>query len=144
MAVLDVFLSPKIKKGKAHLRNLAQMALADGKIDDAEYEFLQDIAAKYGVSANEVDKLITIGITKKDFSQEKSIKKFEQIFDLVKMMMVDNNINANELSMCKKFAQKIGFAVNKVDELIDSIKMNISLGNSMEETQLRVAYLIKD
>lgn len=144
MSLLDLFISPEKKKGKSHLRNLMSMAMADGKLEDTEYQFLLKIANRYNISSNDVDKLKAEIAQKGGYSVEKGSTKFEQIFDLVKMMMIDNNINPNELKMCKNFAQKIGVAVNKVDELIESIVQNISIGHNFEETKMRVAYLVKD
>ncbi len=144
MALFDLFVSSEKKKGKSHLKNLMAMAMADGKLEDSEYKFLLKIAEKYSISINEVDKMKSMIASKGDFEFEKGSTKFEQIYDLVKMMMIDNNINANELKMCKNFAKKIGYAVNKVDELIESVVQNISIGHTLEETQLRVSYLIKE
>lgn len=143
MALFDLFISPEKKKGKAHLRNLLSMAMADGKIDDSEYEFLVKIANKYSIASAELDSIKLQIIKKGGFEVEKGESSFEQIFDLVKMMMIDNNINPNELKMCKNFAGKMGFVATKVDELIESIVQNISMGHTIDETKLRVAYLLK-
>ncbi|MFN0047826.1 MAG: hypothetical protein ACKVOU_01740 [Cytophagales bacterium] len=144
MSFFDLFATPEKKKGKSHLRNLLSMAMADGKIDNSEFEFLTKIAHKYNVSASELDQIKTEVSKKGGFAVEKDGSSFEQIFDLIKMMMIDNNINPNELKMCKIFAKKIGFASDKVDELIESVVQNISIGHSFEETKLRISYLIKD
>lgn len=144
MSVLDFLFNSKKKKGKEHLRNLMNMAMADGVLDDSEYEFLKNIALKYDIDVTEVDKL-KIEISKQtDYTFEKSLNKFEQIFDLVKMMMADNHIDKREMQMCKVFAKKIGFASQNVDEIVDSVIQNISIGNSIDETRKRLAYLIKD
>lgn len=144
MAFFDFFLSPGKKKGKSHLRNLLSMAMADGKIDESEYEFLALVAKKHNIDSTELDQMKAEIARKGGFAFEKGNSAFEQIYDLVNMMMIDNNINPNELKMCKSFAKRIGFAVNKVDELIESVVQNISIGHSLEETKMRVSYLIKE
>lgn len=144
MSVLDFIFNSKKKKGKEHLRNLMNMAMADGVLDDTEYEFLKNIALKYDIPVSEVDKL-KIEISKQTgYTFEKSLNKFEQIYDLIKMMMADNHIDKREMQMCKVFAKKIGFAPQHVDELVDSVIQNITIGNSAEETRKRLMYLIKD
>lgn len=143
MALFDIFLSPEKKKGKSHLRNLLSMALADGQIDASEFIFLLTVAKRYTISVQEVEQM-KAEITKKGvYAVEKGSTAFEQIFDLVNMMMIDNNINPNELKICKNFAKRIGFHISKVDELIECIVQNISIGHSAEETKMRVSYLMK-
>jgi uncharacterized tellurite resistance protein B-like protein len=144
MSLFDLFTSPEKKKGKSHLRNLLSMAMADGKIDDSEYDFLTKIATKYNISIVELDQIKAEISKKGGFAIEKGSSAFEQIFELIKMMMIDNNINPNELKMCKNFAKKIGFANDKVDELIESVVQNISIGHSFDETKSRISYLIKE
>lgn len=144
MSIIDFIFNTKKKKGKDHLRNLMNMAMADGVLDDSEYEFLKNIALKYEIPVNELDKL-KIQISKQTgYNLEKSLNKFEQIYDLVKMMMADNHIDKREMQMCKVFAKKIGFAVQHVDEIVDSVIQNITIGNSAEETRTRLSYLIKE
>lgn len=144
MSFLDFIFNSKKKKGKEHLRNLMNMAMADGVLDDTEYDFLKNIASKYEIPVNEVDKL-KIEIAKQSgYNVEKSLNRFDQIYDLVKMMMADNHIDKREMQMCKVFAKKIGFAVQHVDEIVDSVIQNITIGNSAEETRKRLSYLIKD
>lgn len=144
MSLLDIFSSPEKRKGKSHLKNLMAMAMADGKLEDVELKFLTKIASRYGISTKELEG-IRINVSKNPtFSFEKDSSKFEQIYDLIKMMMIDDEINPKELKMCKKYAEKIGYQSTKVDEIIESVVQNISNGNSLEETRTRLAYLIKD
>ncbi len=143
MSILDFFLSPTKKKGKSHLKNLMIMAMADGVLDDNEYQFLKNIASKYEISHNEVDKLKLLIQKKNNFDIDSNIHRFDQIFDLVKMMMADNHIDARELKMCKVFAVKTGFSSTIVDELVDTIIQNITIGNNLEETKKRLYFLIK-
>lgn len=144
MSFLGIFFNSAKKKGKSHLKNLLSVAMADGKLEDSEYQFLLKIAARYQITSNEVDKLKNEIQSKGSFYYERSSTRFEQIYDLVKMMMIDNHINPQELKICKRFSEKMGYHVTIVDELIESIVQNISSGNSMEETKMRVGYLIKE
>lgn len=144
MFLNDIFLSPKKKKGKSHLRNLMNVALADGVLDDSEYTFLKNIASKFEISDNEVDKLKIEIQRKSNFELDKGINRFDQIFDLINMMMIDNHIDNREMNMCKVFAKKIGFDSRIVDELVDSVIQNITIGNNLEETRKRVDFLIRE
>ncbi|MDX2191055.1 MAG: hypothetical protein SFY32_14435 [Bacteroidota bacterium] len=144
MSILDLFTDSKVRKGKAHLKNLIQMAMADGKLEDTEYQFLVNVGSKYGIDVKGFEKIKDEVSAQKTYKVEKKISKFDQLYDLVKMMMIDNHIDNRELLMCKNFAKKIGFAVNVVDDLIESIKSNIMLGNSVEETRARVSIFIKE
>ena len=144
MSFLDLFFNSQKSKGKAHVKNLLSVAMVDGVIEDSEYEFLIKIAVKYGFNTEDVEKFRLELVKKGGFTKQSGVPRFEQIYELINMMMIDNHINPKELQMCKVFARKIGVAMNKVDELLDSIVMNISSGHNLEETKLRVGYLVKD
>jgi uncharacterized tellurite resistance protein B-like protein len=120
------------------------MAMADGKLEPVEYQFLLKVAQGYGITEKEVEALKNNIIGPGLISIDKSSSKFQQIYDLIKMMMIDDEINPNELRLCKKFAEKVGYSESKVDEIIEAIVQNISNGNSLEETKIRLGSLIDE
>jgi len=69
-------------------------------------------------------------------------ERFDQIYDLV-MMMADGEIDENEMKVCNKYAEHLGFDKRIVDELVLSISSNITVGNNPEETKERVKFMLK-
>ncbi len=143
--ILSEFLN-LFKQGKvsahSHMRNLIEMALADGKYLTTEDSLLKTIAKKHGVSPK---KLLDIQDSpdKIEFHiPEDAGEKFHQFYDLVSMMVVDDHIDSEEVKLCEVFAKKFGYPPDKCPELVDSIAANISAGNSVEETRKRIDWMI--
>ena len=135
----------KVKKEllESHLKNLWEVAMSDGHIDDREVKLLYQIADRHGVGRGRVNKIKKnmneIDFFKPDNDQE----RFDQIYDLVMMMMADSEIDENEMRVCNKYAEKLGFDKRIVDELVYSISSNITVGNNPEETKERIKFMLK-
>ena len=117
--------------------------MSDGHIDDTEVKLLLQIAKRHGVGRGRVysvkKKMDRISFTSPDNDRE----RFDQIYDLVMMMMADGEIDENEMRVCNKYAEKLGFDRRIVDELVYSISSNITVGNDPEETKARVKFMLK-
>lgn len=127
---------------KSHMKNLIEMAAADGNFDDVEYELLKTIAKRNGISENKLKEIrknpdhITFEVPKD--TQE----KFYQLYDLVHMMSIDNNIHDEEAKLSVLFAIKFGYPRIHVKELIDTIRLNIANKQSYDETMKRCKLLM--
>ncbi|MBS1542713.1 MAG: hypothetical protein JST14_03715 [Bacteroidetes bacterium] len=110
---------------RSHMKNLLEMAATDGHFQDVEYELLKSIAKENGISESELKEIQKNpqGI-KFEVPQDKKVK-FTQLYDLVHMMSVDNNIHPDELKLAHLFAIKFGYPSAKAKELVDTITQNI-------------------
>jgi len=144
MSLFGLF-GPKMKKEllDSHLKNLWEVAMSDGHIDDTEVKLLYQIAKRHSVGKGRVNsvkkKIETIPFASPDNDRE----RFDQVYDLVMMMMADGDIDDNEMKVCNKYAEKLGFDKRIVDELVYSISSNITVGNDPEETKERIKYMLK-
>jgi len=127
----------------SHLKNLWEVAMSDGHVDDEEVDLLYKIARRHGAGsmrANRVrKKMDKIPFVNPDNDAE----RFDQIYDLVMMMMADGEIDDNEMKVCNKYAEQLGFDKKVVDELVFSISSNITVGNDPKETKQRVKFMLK-
>jgi len=124
------------KVTKSHMKNLFEMAMVDSNFDDTEFELLEKLAQKHKVSEKEL-KIIKEDPDKIKFELPKNAdEKFEQFFELVHMMTIDNEIFDAELNLCKIFAKKFGY--EKGEELVSVISQNINNGQDWKETKTRV------
>lgn len=135
------------KQGKAtansHIKNLIEIAAADGGLADEERRFLEYIAQRKNISLQELKDLQadTSAVT---FEVPKSEReKFSQLYDLVHMMSVDKNIHSEELKLCELFAIKFGYRKEAVHELIEAIRQNIENWVGPDETLKAVSARIK-
>lgn len=122
---------------KSHMKNLFEMAMVDSHFDDSEFQLLKRLAKKHKVSEKELNK-IKVDPSKIKFELPKNEdKKFEQFFELVHMMTIDNKMLDDELNLCRIFAKKFGY--KNEHELVNIIAEHISNGLSWQESKVIVA-----
>jgi uncharacterized tellurite resistance protein B-like protein len=127
---------------KSHMKNLIEMAAADGHFHHAEFDLLKKIAARNNISEHQL-KLIQENPTgiKLEIPQDKR-EKFHQLYDLVHMMSVDHDIHPEEQKLCSLFAIRFGYERKNVDEILNTIRENIKNGLGHDEAMKRVALIL--
>lgn len=139
--LLNLFRQGKAS-AKSHMKNLIEMAAADGHFDTVEYDLLKTIAKRNGISENQLKTIQSNpGGIKFEVPQDEK-EKFHQLYDLVHMMTVDNDIHSEEAKLCNLFAIKFGYPKDKVSDLIASIQGNINNGQNHEEAMTRVTLML--
>lgn len=143
--ILSEFLS-LFKQGKvtahSHMKNLLEMAMADGHYDPAEDDLLHTIASKNGISKNKLEQIRGTRDQIEFVVPDDESEKFRQLFDLIHMMVVDEDVDQEEFRLSIVFAKKFGYDVNRAEEIVESIASNISAGNNWEETQKRMEWIL--
>jgi uncharacterized tellurite resistance protein B-like protein len=144
MSLIDLLKSFKQGKGtaKSHLKNLIEMAAADGEFLEVESSLLKSIAKRNGISEKQLEQIrrnqeavkLEIPINNKE--------RFHQFYDLVHMMCVDKFIHEEEMKLCNLFAVKFGYHRDNIDQLIDSILSCIEYNRDADDTMGRVLRLI--
>ena len=141
--LLNLFKSGKTTV-KSHMKNLVEMAAADGHFQDVEFELLKKIAKRNGISERQLQD-IKNNPAAVAFEVPKEVKeKFHQIYDLVHMMSIDDQVHAEERKLCNLIAIKFGYRRGIVDDLIDSIRSNIKNGIPHDEAMKRLQMLLQN
>lgn len=128
MNFLEHFDHPGKKQDKEHFNHLIQMALADGKIEDAELKMLHRIGSKMGLTTPEIDDLLEAGKNSAYIPPYELSKRFAQLYDIIKMVYADGQIDNNEMRLATGLALKSGFTEQELPLLlallINGIKNN--------------------
>ncbi len=127
---------------KSHMKNLIEMAAADGNFMDIEYELLKSIAKDHGISESRLKEIRENPEQVKFEVPKDKNEKFRQLYDLVQMMSIDNDVHPKEMEVCSLFAAHFGYPGQHIKELIEIIRANIKNGQNVEETHKRVSLLI--
>lgn len=139
--VLNLFRQGK-GTAKSHMRNLIELAAADGNFEDIEYDLLKSIAKRNNISESQLkDIRKNTAATSFEVPTDKR-EKFHQLYDLVHMMSVDDEINDEEMNLCNLFAIKFGYSRERSKELIDTIRGNITNGQSHDEAMKRLDWML--
>ena len=116
------------------MRNLIEIAAADGKLGSEEQKLLEFAAQRNHISVLQL-KDIQGNTSKVRFEVPgNEEEKFFQLYDLVHMMSVDRNIHGEELWLCEIFAIKFGYRKEIVREMIKMIRQNIEKWIGPKET----------
>jgi uncharacterized tellurite resistance protein B-like protein len=136
----------RFKQGKgtarSHMRNLIEMAAVDGNFDLIELDLLKKIAKRNNITESEL-KVIHENPTKVDFQLPPDKReKFDQFYDLVHMMSIDNSVHQEEMKLCNLFAVKFGYSRDKSGEIINVIQSNIKNNQTHQDTFKRIEWML--
>lgn len=140
--ILDLFRQGKAT-AKSHIKNLIEMATIDGKYSSEENNLLISIASRNGISPTQIENIRTNPDKISFVVPSDDSEKFQQLYDLVNMMIVDKEIHPEEVRLSELFARRFGYPSPSVQGVIDTIKRNIEHGNDATETRERVVYFLK-
>ena len=141
--MFEFFESKKTKLLKNHLRNLVALSSADGNIDDSEKDILIKIGTRKGLKKIEIDNIIDNPGNTNFVPATSDDERFEQIYDLVELMLADGIAEDNELHFCVEMAEKLGFRKAVVGILIRKITLSLLEGLDKETIKKEVrAFLV--
>ncbi|KUG08631.1 TerB family tellurite resistance protein [Solirubrum puertoriconensis] len=127
------FESEQCKKARSHIHNLASLARVDGHIDEREMNFLVSVGKKNGLSASDVRNVVAQAQQHTLALPDNDSERFDQIFDLVDMMLADGVVDDNEMDFCIDMAEKLGFRKAIVGVLVRKISMGVRDGLPREQ-----------
>jgi uncharacterized membrane protein YebE (DUF533 family) len=133
MNLLDQFDHPGRKQDKEHFSHLIQIALADGKIDDAELKMLFRFGSKMGFTTPEIEDLLEAGKNLAYIPPYELSKRFEQLYDVVKMVYADGIIDNNEMRLATGLALKSGFIEEDIPDLLALLIKGIKNGDDEDD-----------
>lgn len=133
MNILDYFDHPIKKQNIEYFVHLVRIAKADEIVSNTELELLHRIGRKLGFTDPEIDKLIaTTG--KSDYIPPYELsKRFEQVYEIVKMTLADGVIENNEMRLASGFAIKSGFNESEIPNLLVLLIRGIKEGKDEED-----------
>ena len=131
------------KQDQKQLGDLYKMAEADGIVVDSEEKLLSSLADKHKISPSVLDKIKSHDLNLSQVSPPKDDKtKFEHLYEMVAMMVVDGKVAREEQVVCNSFASYLGYQEQNIDELVVAVTSNVQNGNPVPETMKRVERLL--
>lgn len=118
--------SAETKSKKSHLKNLYLIAMADGNLDNSEFDFLLNVANKLYLNPSIVQSVIQYPDDIQFYIPLHNKEKIDQVYDCVLMSIVDGNLNEKEIATCKLISIKFGFKPIIVDKIIEQIIKGIA------------------
>ena len=116
--MFNLFRSNRHGEVLSHLNNLIAVALADGTLDQTEWERLSEIAAHRGVSEEELHQIREEAETIKFVPPASHREKITQIYELVAVMIADDHVDQEELIICRKLAEKLNIHPRIITDML--------------------------
>ncbi len=138
MFLSNLFESSAKKKVKSHLTNLAALAKSDGSLHAKEKEFLEKLASRNGIDKSYLNDLINGSKSHQLVIPDNNSERFDQIFDLVQMMLADGILDESEMELCQQIAVKFGIRKPASGILIRKIAAGIKEGKSQQTVKAEV------
>jgi len=112
---------------------LIRIAMADDMISNNELALLHRIGKKTGFTDQEIDNFIETTGKSNFISPAELSKRFEQVYDIVKMVLADGVIDKNEMRLASSFAANSGFKESEIPNLLVLLITGIKQGIDEEE-----------
>ncbi len=112
---------------------LIRIAIADDMISNNELALLHRIGKKTGFTDQEIDNFIETTGKSNFISPAELSKRFEQVYDIVKMVLADGVIDKNEMRLASSFAANSGFKESEIPNLLVLLITGIKQGIDEEE-----------
>lgn len=118
----NIFKSDKEGARRSHVKNLIEVALADGHLATEEWNMMVYLAEKFNISEHQIKEIKDNPDSVKFVVPKTHEESVLQIEDLLMVMTVDHEISTREVELIKKIAIKLNVLPQMVDELISRIK----------------------
>ncbi|VDH05173.1 TerB family tellurite resistance protein [Bergeyella zoohelcum] len=129
---------------KSHFINLYFLALSDGNFAPEELETILKIAEEKGLSKQEFESIITNPTDIKIGIPEDFLEKIVLLYDFVRVILADNEIEESEKKQFLKFCNQFGFGVEESEELFDWLIGLAKKELSFEQVKQEINLLINN
>jgi hypothetical protein len=110
-----------LAKIKSHFANLCQLAMADAIINKKESDYLEGLCQQYGLTKKDFDDVMDNAYSIDFVSPDTPLARLEQMYDLVRMVLMDEIIDERKVQLCVKVAKSLGFGPHIVGDLIKAL-----------------------
>ena len=131
--MFNFFENEQLKRVKNHITNLGVLARIDGHLDSSEVNYIIAVGQKNGLKAEDVRSLLANGEKAQFHMPENDSDRFDQLYDLVEMMLADGIVDDNEMEFCMMMAGNLGFRKDVVGVLVRKITLGVKDGFSRED-----------
>jgi uncharacterized tellurite resistance protein B-like protein len=125
----------------AQLKLLINLARVDGEVVEKERNYIINIGAANGLSAEDMKPLFA---GEHDFVVPNNIsdkQRFDYIFSLVQLMKIDQRLYKDEIRYCARVASRLGYDQQVIFELMLHVKEAMGDNELDELKKLTAKYL---
>ncbi len=119
MSFSDLFDSEFKTRNKGHFSAMVRVAMTDGAVSDVEKAFLQKLAGRLEISAEEYEEIMENPLKYPINPPYLYSQRLERLYDLARIVQVDHHLGDKQEVMLRKFALALGFTPGNVNYIVD-------------------------
>lgn len=119
MSISDLYSSGAHKRDLGHFANIVKLALADDIITEGEQRLLDRMARRLDISESDY-KAILKNPEKYPINPPVGYdRRIERLYNLTKMIFIDNEVVGDEAQVMRKVAIGLGFPTDNAEKVVD-------------------------
>lgn len=118
MSISDLFGSGEHQRNLSHFASIVKTAGIDGEINEKEETLLRRLARKLNIYDAEYDKILKDPSPYAIHTPHKEEERLELLYDLLRIIFADHEIEEQEERMLRRYAIGIGFDSDSSEKLI--------------------------
>lgn len=139
MSFSELFDSGFKTRNKGHFSAIVRVALSDGQISDKERLFLDKLAKELEINEQEYTAILADPLKFPINPPYLYIHRLERLFDLARMVRLDNELGEKQTDVLTRFALALGFTPSNVEYIVDKalclVDKSVDLDTFMYEMQ---------
>jgi len=117
MSISDLYAKGIHKENKSHFANIVRLALMDHVIKKGEQKLINRLAKSLGISKEEYKDILK-NLQNYPIAPPVSYDdRIERLYNLTKMMLIENEISRHQVYLIKRIAMGLGFLKNSIKKV---------------------------
>lgn len=139
MSISELYDSGFKHRNQGHFAAIVRVALTDGIVTPEEKAFLDRLAKRLEISADEYDEILENPLKFHINPPYLYIQRLERLYDLARMVYADEELIHGERDLLIKFAIALGFTPSNVSYIVDKalalLALHVDLDTFLFEMQ---------
>jgi len=123
---------------KAQLNLLIHLAMVDGEVSDQERQMITQIAEKNNFDSFDLETMFRYPKPMESFGALSNDAKFDYLYQVVRLMNIDDDMDKRELLFCQDMAMRLGYRKEVIDELWEALVNDSELQMDREALKTKV------
>lgn len=119
MSFSDLFDSEFKARNKGHFSAIVRVAIADGDLSEEEKQFLDKLKNRLEISDAEYEEILENPLKYPINPPSLHVQRIERLYDLSRMVYVDQVLGPKQKEILTKFALALGFTPGNVHYIVD-------------------------
>jgi uncharacterized tellurite resistance protein B-like protein len=119
MSFSDLFDSEFKTRNKGHFSAIVRVAIADGDLSSEEKNFLDKLAVRLEISADEYTEILENPLKYPINPPYLHTQRLERLFDLSRMVYADHILGPKQKEILTRFTLALGFTPSNVPYIVD-------------------------